>query len=95
MLAEFPKAAFTAEAIKRAAYVFMDRADISLQATESQWQCMITARAGQSFTVEQLAEAFRREVLDQDLRLTIEAKTEATRTAILGLAFSRTGLQGE
>ncbi|MDZ4367606.1 MAG: His-Xaa-Ser system protein HxsD [Afipia sp.] len=95
MLIEFPKTAFSAEAVKRAAYVFMDRADISVQATETQWQCMMNWRAGLSLTDAQLTEAFRREVLDQDLRLVIERKTEATRTAILGLAFSRTGLQGE
>jgi His-Xaa-Ser system protein HxsD len=95
MILEFPIAVFAAEAIKRAAYVFMDRADVVVQATETQWQCTISSRAGQSLTDEQLAEVFRREVLDQDLRLMIEAKTEATRTAILGLAFSRTGLQSE
>jgi hypothetical protein len=33
------------------------------------------------------------EVLDQELRLSTEAKTEDLRNAILGLAFSRTGLQ--
>jgi len=36
---------------------------------------------------------FRRELLDQDLRINLEARTEPIRTAILGLAFSRTGLQ--
>lgn len=95
MIVEFPRAAFSAEAIKRAAYVLMDRMDVSVQATEELWQCAISPPKGQNATGEQLADAFRREVLDQDLRLLIEAKTEATRTAILGLAFSRTGLQGE
>jgi His-Xaa-Ser system protein HxsD len=95
MLVEFPRAAFSAEAVKRAAYAFMARADVSVQATDTSWLCTISAESGKAASGDQLAEAFRREVLDQDLRLLIEEKTEATRTAILGLAFSRTGLQGE
>jgi len=35
----------------------------------------------------------RREVVDHDLRISIEQRTSPYRDAILGLAFSKTGLQ--
>jgi His-Xaa-Ser system protein HxsD len=37
---------------------------------------------------------FKRELLDQQLRLQIKKETEPARNLILAYAFSRTGLQG-
>ncbi|MDA3876658.1 MAG: hypothetical protein PF483_06175 [Halothiobacillus sp.] len=37
---------------------------------------------------------FKKNVLDYQLRLKIKLETEPVRNLILGLAFSRTGLQG-
>jgi His-Xaa-Ser system protein HxsD len=41
----------------------------------------------------ELTDAFRTEVLDQDLRRIIGAETAPIRNAVLAYAFSRTGLQ--
>lgn len=90
---ELPASVYGAEALKRAAYVLMGRATVTIAETASGWCCTLDAAPDED--LDHLERDFRREVLDQDLRLSIEAKTEPMRTAILGLAFSRTGLQGE
>ncbi len=88
-----PLAMFSPEASKRAAYVLMARATVGFAVSDSDIRCTITPTA----TTEdraRLERDFRREVIDQDLRIDIEGRTEPMRNAILGLTFSRTGLQG-
>lgn len=90
---EFGPNEFRAEAYKRAAYVMMDKVACSIR----------TSDLGTVCELELLSEApshlivrdFRREVLDQDLRISIEAQTEPMRNLILGLAFSRVGRDDE
>lgn len=89
----FPLAAFSVEAVKRAAYVMMPRASIELAVSNDSITCDLTAASADA-DLDQLERDFRREVLDQDLRISISAQTEPLRNAILGLAFSQTGLQG-
>lgn len=88
----FPLAMFNLEAVKRAAYVLMARASIAFDVTNIEIHCTVTPAS-----VKELASLierdFRREVVDQDLRISIEARTEPMRNAILGLTFSRTSLQ--
>lgn len=88
----FPSSGFSVEAIKRAAYTLMARVDVLFEVAGSELRCTLKpARAGVDMS---LAERdFRREVLDQDLRISIEQQTTLYRDAILGLAFSKTGLQ--
>lgn len=87
-----PAGAFSLEAVKRAAYVFMGQADVSFEQSEAGIRCTLrTATANEDQGT--LERAFRREVLDQDLRISTEAQTEQIRNTILGLTFSRTGLQ--
>jgi len=89
---EFLLHVFSADAVKRAAYVLMHRATVTFQTDETTIRCLL--RPTDSSADDQTLERdFRREVLDQELRLATEAKTESLRNAILGLAFSRTGLQ--
>ncbi|MBK8271896.1 MAG: His-Xaa-Ser system protein HxsD [Sphingomonadales bacterium] len=90
---DFPRALFAAEALKRAALVMMARVTTSFEDTADGTRCLLTPVSGADDPAI-LERDFRREVLDQDLRLLVEAQTESVRTAILGLAFSRTGLQG-
>lgn len=70
----------------------MARASIAVEPSEGQIVCHLKPEAGED--TERLVRDFRREVLDQDLRLEIEAKTEPLRNMILGLAFSRVGQRG-
>lgn len=94
MVIEFPATGFSLEAAKRAAYDLMAQVDVSFTANEQSLSCEL--RPARPDVDMSLAERdFRRSVLDHELRLSIEAKTEPLRTAILGLAFSNTGLQGE
>lgn len=84
---------YSVEALKRAAYVLMPRAMVAFQISNSEAICTITPNSTKELEGT-LRRDFHREIVDQDLRISIEAQTEQTRTAILGLTFSKTGLQG-
>jgi len=88
-----PLAVYSVEALKRAAYALMHRATVKLDITNDSVRCTVTPTSDKEAPAV-IERDFLREVIDQDLRLSIEAQTEQTRTAILGLTFSRTGLQG-
>ncbi len=89
----FPLSMYNLDALKRAAYVMMHRVSVKFDVTNDQVHCKITpVSSGEAAST--LERDFLREVTDHDLRISIEAQTEQTRTAILGLTFSRTGLQG-
>jgi His-Xaa-Ser system protein HxsD len=81
--------------VKKAAYRFLGRFDAEITQDGDVWVCTLkfAAPAGAS-TVEETERELRAEVLDQDLRASIARETEPMRNAILALAFSRTGLQG-
>lgn len=89
----FSLSVFNLEALKRAAYVLMPRASVTFKVTNSEVRCTIIPISLKE-DVDIMERDFCREVVDQDLRISIEARTEPIRNAILGLTFSRTGLQG-
>lgn len=87
----FPLAVFDLEAIKRAAYRFSGQVSVEFQFETDAIKCVLRSLSdADAATLEQ---AFRTEVLDQDLRIRIGKETEPVRNLILSLAFSRTGLQ--
>lgn len=87
------EANYDVEAIKRAAYRFSDRLVVEFASSTGDHICQLRAlKADAAATLEELAEEFRNEVLDQDLRLKIAAETEGYRNLILSLAFSKTPL---
>lgn len=88
----FAVGVYSLEAIKRAAYALMARAAISIEPSEAELRCTIAPASGED--VEQLVRDFQREVLDQDLRIEVEAKTDPLRNMILGLAFSHLSQNG-
>ena len=88
----FPLSMFSLEAIKRAAYALMARATVEFETTPAKVRCILVPTSLVE-EPEALERDFRREIVDQDLRISIEAQTEPMRNAILGLTFSRTGLQ--
>lgn len=94
MQIDLPVAGFSLEAAKRSAYELMARIDVSFSMNGETLSCeLIPVRPDIDMV---LAERdFRRGVLDHELRISIEQQTEPLRAAILGLAFSNTGLQGE
>jgi His-Xaa-Ser system protein HxsD len=85
-------AAFSVDAVKRAAYALMARYDASVAFEGDDIVCTLLP-ATLNTPMDYAERDFRREVVDQDLRISIERQTEAYRDTILGLAFSRTGLQ--
>lgn len=88
----FPRADFSMEAVKRASYAVMATYDVSIDATSDVISCTI-APAHSKVDMTTAERDFRREVVDYDLRISIEQRTTPYRDAILGLAFSKTGLQ--
>ena len=92
---ELSNAVYELEAIKQAAYRFSDRISVEILPGSDFTICRlvpVTPAAGKH--LDEIAEDFRTEALDQDLRLKVSTETEATRNLILSLAFSKTGLQG-
>ncbi|AMK26216.1 MULTISPECIES: hypothetical protein [Sphingobium] len=89
---QLSRAVFSVEAVKRASYSLMALYDVSVTLSDDDIVCTLTP-ATKASPMETAERDFRREVVDQDLRISIEQRTEAYRDTILGLAFSRTGLQ--
>lgn len=87
-----PLAMYSLEALKRTAYRLMARATVTYQLSDTEARCTLSPVAPQEDLLV-LERDFQRELLDQDLRLLIEVQTAPMRDAILGLTFSRTGLQ--
>ena len=91
----FPTAAFTLDSIKKAAYRFSDVFSVEILPRAGQTDCVLHFdQATPEDQREQIIAAFRTEVLDQDLRARIAEETATVRNAILGYAFSKTGLLG-
>lgn len=89
---DFASAVYSLEACKRAAYAFMAKADVVVGITGDTISCTLTPLGGRP--VEALVAEFQREVLDQDLRISTEVRTEPMRNLILGLAFSKVAQAG-
>jgi His-Xaa-Ser system protein HxsD len=89
----FDKDAFSLNAIKKAAYRFIDKFSMDLKIEESKYFCTLRFNENKTENSANLIlEEFRKEVLDQDLRELIKAETEDIRNLILAHAFSKTSL---
>lgn len=86
-------AAFSIEAIKRAAYRCSDQFAFNISVTADSAACTLIFDGSKSpESIDAAVVTFRKELLDQDLRIAIRAETEGVRNLILAHAFSRTGL---
>jgi His-Xaa-Ser system protein HxsD len=91
----FPSSLYEAEAIQKSAYKLLNLFTIDLQSSSEVLNCKLTSNNGVSDELfAHAVEEFKKEVLDQQLRLKLKAETESVRNLILGIAFSNTGLQG-
>ena len=89
----FDSAVFSVDAVKTACYRFLDRFTSDIELSEGKIVCHLTF--GDKLTEQALdahVQNFKKEVLDQDLRLKLKAETEPIRNLILAHAFSKTGL---
>lgn len=90
---EFDAHVYSADTIKKAAYVYIDRFSVNITTRETQILCSISFPKETSEDAKKsLIDDFQKEVLDQDLRQRIGAETANYRNAILALAFSSTKL---
>ncbi|OYU75477.1 MAG: hypothetical protein CFE32_14170 [Alphaproteobacteria bacterium PA3] len=92
IVVDFAEGLFAPEAFKRAAYALMARASVTIEPKDGWISCRLAPVGEQDLAA--LEADFRREVLDQDLRISTERDTEGVRNLILGLAFSRVGSDG-
>jgi His-Xaa-Ser system protein HxsD len=91
MTVEFDGNVYNVEAIKKAAYVFMDRFSANISTYEKKVLCSIRFPEGATKDdKDALVDDFYKEVLDQDLRQRVANETANYRNAILALAFSST-----
>lgn len=89
---DYAEGLYAVEACKRAAYVLMSRATVDIELATGRIRCVLWPADRQD--AAEIEADFRREVLDQDLRISTERSTEGVRNLILGLAFSRVGRDG-
>lgn len=88
------RAVFGLDEIKKAAYRFTDRCAFEFAFEGDDVVCTLRLTSGKDpGEGERLEDAFRNEVLDQDLRGRIAEETAPIRNAILAYAFSKTGIQ--
>jgi His-Xaa-Ser system protein HxsD len=92
----FPAGLYSLDAIKRAAYRLSDVAVVDISPQGAEVKCSLgLLRVSSPQEAQRVLDAFKLEVLDQDLRTSIAAETAPIRNAILALVFSKTGLQSD
>ena len=95
ILIRFDDRIISLPAVKKASYKYIDSfaVDFSLENHEILCALTFTARTTEENSLR-LAEDFKKEALDQDLREQIKNETEPIRNLIFALAFSKTGIAG-
>lgn len=89
----FDEHLFSIEAVQKAAYRFIHLYTVDMHLNAGNIECTLTP--SQDFSSEgneHYINEFKKEVLDQHLRIKIKSETESVRNLILGIAFSNSGL---
>lgn len=94
MRLDLDRSVYSLEAVQKAAYRFIDRLTVLISQSEAVITCDIDVIEGRYDLLESLVADFKRELLDQQLRVQIKKETTDVRNLILSYAFSRSGLQG-
>ncbi|WP_159732656.1 His-Xaa-Ser system protein HxsD [Methylosinus sp. Ce-a6] len=90
---ELDRSIYSDEAVQKAAYRFIDRFAAIVSRADNSIVVEITFGTESSNQREHVVADFKKELLDQNLRLRIKTETEAVRNLILAYAFSKSGLQ--
>ena len=91
----FDERLFSVEAVQKAAYRFIHLFAMDMNLIDGKIYCTLTpSQVHSSEGVKHYISEFKKEVLDQHLRIKIKAETEDVRNLILGIAFSSSGLLG-
>jgi His-Xaa-Ser system protein HxsD len=91
---EFDIQVYSIEAAQKAAYRLLNYFTIDIQLKANLIICTLISNHGitkESFDFA--VQEFRKNILDEELRIKIKKETEPIRNLVLGVAFSRTGLQ--
>ena len=90
---KFSKAVYSLQAIKKAAYRFIDKFSVNIRDEDENYLVdLIFSKDVSPEAKNFLLSDFSKEVLDQDLRESIKSETEAYRNLILAHVFSKTPL---
>jgi len=92
MLLELDEKAYCLEAVQKTSYRFIDKLTIQISTGKNSIFCHIQMNNAEEVDLL-LINSFKRELLDQQLRIQIKKETESQRNLILAYAFSKTGLQ--
>ena len=92
MLLQIDSKTYCLEAVQKSAYRFIDKITVLISQQDKFFNCEISMNNGNEID-EQILNEFKRELLDQQLRVSIKKETESQRNLILAYAFSKTGLQ--
>jgi His-Xaa-Ser system protein HxsD len=87
-------ASYSVEAVQKAAYNLIDRVVVIVSVVGDAISCEIEPVLGSNADFDASLQDFKRELIDQELRMKIKSETEAVRNLVLAYTFSRTGLQG-
>lgn len=93
MRLDLDKTVYSLEAVQKASYRFIDRLTVVISQSEQNISCEIDTTDGRTEMIEAMLADFKRELLDQQLRIQIKNETTDVRNLILSYAFSRSGLQ--
>lgn len=82
------------ESAQKAAYRSINYFTIDIQTNDTHLNCKLSPNKGVSDEAFNHAiQEFRKNILDEELRLKLKNETEPVRNLILSIAFSKTGLQ--
>jgi His-Xaa-Ser system protein HxsD len=84
---------YSVEAVEKAAYRFIDRVATVISREGADILLELSFDASHASTSKDIIDDFKKELLDQNLRLKIKAETESVRNLILSYTFSKSGLQ--
>tara|TARA_B100000315_G_scaffold5060_2_gene5105 strand:- start:40 stop:330 length:291 start_codon:yes stop_codon:yes gene_type:complete len=84
---------YSVEAVEKAAYRFIDRFAATISHEGQNILLDLSFNGNNTATNKLILSDFKKELLDQNLRLKIKTETEPTRNLILSYAFSKSGLQ--
>jgi len=89
----FDEQIYSIDAMQKAAYRFIHLYAVDFAHKDSKIECIFTPTQEISAEGnEHYLNEFKKEVLDQHLRIKIKNETEEVRNLILGIAFSNSGL---
>lgn len=92
----FDKTAYSIEAVQKATYRAINAMSVLIETDDNYIKCNFESSNGVSQERFELAiHEFKKDLIDEELRIKIKKETQDIRNLILGLAFSRTSLQSD